>query len=107
MVKKYFKEISFKKNKTVIQETYMACMNDQRKYFENLEKSISLLQIFNHLNEFRKKQEIRKTVDFIDEKIIRKFGEISDAQLHNSQYETVAVSWLNSAYPMVLKNFLF
>lgn len=99
----------FKKNKTAIQTTYKACIEDQREYLKNLEKSIFLLQIFEHLPEFKKSQMITDTVQFIKDNIIDKFGVLSDEEFANAEYDTVivALEWLNSAYPKVASHLYF
>ncbi|KAJ6647360.1 COP9 signalosome complex subunit 2, partial [Pseudolycoriella hygida] len=90
-----------KKNKTIIQDAYKKCLESRNEYFKNLEKSIFLLQIFEHLPEFKKMQKIKQTLDFIELSIIDEIGSISADELENSKYDTVALNWLKSAYPKI------
>lgn len=85
---------------------YKACIQDRNEYFKNLEKSIFLLQIFDHLQDFKKKQMIQKTLQFIEQNIIDGFGFVSDKDFESVEYETVALNWLNYAYPKVISSFL-
>ncbi|KAG4068587.1 hypothetical protein HA402_004928 [Bradysia odoriphaga] len=91
---------TIERNKTIIQETYKTCIENE--YLKSLQESIIRLQIFEHLPDYNtKKQAITYTIRFIKENILDQFGSISDGELRNAKQETVAVNWLNSAYPEI------
>lgn len=98
----------------MIYEYYINCLRNQTTYVKYLEKSIIELQIFDHLRNFEKTQEISKTLAFIEWNVLNVLDTLNQYEqneyirmidinktLHRNKYEIITFDELIKKYPEV------